>query len=135
MNSRLERLAEFIFLFLVFLLVNLRSFVFWTLFPDVTSLAGYAWREVALWFFALLLMVYLLWTRESFRIYFDAWRRQPLLIGFILFCLASVVWSDSWMTTLHRSLAFLFASLAAVYIGTRYSLVGFIRILFWVCAF
>src|SRR5258706_15208387 len=135
MSSRTERLTESIFLFLVFLLVNLRSFVFWTLFPDTSSLTDYAWREIALWFLTLLLMAYLLWKRESFGIYLDVWRRQPLLIGFILLCLVSVAWSDSWTTTLHRSLVFLFASLAAAYIGTRHSLVEFIRILFWACAF
>jgi O-antigen ligase len=134
MNPKIERAAEIIFFVLVFLLINIRSFVFWTLFPDAATFTGIAWREIPLWSFALILMVCLLSRRASFRNYLDAWQEQPVLITFILFCIASVFWSSSWMVTLHRSLVFVFASMAAAYMGVRYSLSEFFRLLFWFCS-
>jgi len=53
MSARVERIAEILFLSFVFLLVNIRSFVYWTLFPDATFPGGEARRKVGLWLFCL----------------------------------------------------------------------------------
>ncbi len=132
MRTKIDRITAITFLLLVFLLANIRTLVFWTLFPNADSLNGDAWREVWLWGLALVLMFYLLHVSGNINSYLVAWRMEPLLAGFILFCLVSGAWSISPMTTVQRSLSLLCASLAAVYLGSRHSLQGVIRILFWV---
>ncbi|MDP1715937.1 MAG: O-antigen ligase family protein [Anaerolineales bacterium] len=130
MKVRSVVIAETIFLALVFLLVNIRSLIFWSLYPPADTIAGPAWREILLWLVALALMVYLLIKHNLFKTYLLAWRQQPLLIVFIVFSLASIFWSNTWTVTLHRSLAFTFATLAAVYLGVRYSINKFLQMLF-----
>jgi O-antigen ligase len=134
MTRKIELFAQFLVLMLVFFLVNIRSFIFWTLFPDTTFPTGHAWQEVVLWLVALLLMAYLLWKSGLAGEYVHRWYGQPVLIVFLVFCIFSTGWSGSSSATLHRSLVLLFASLTGAYIGVRYSLSSSIRAMFWVCA-
>jgi exopolysaccharide production protein ExoQ len=129
MKVRPVVVAETMFLAFVFLLANIRSFVFWSLYPPADTIAGPAWREILLWLLALALMFYLLIKRTLFETYLQAWRQQPLLIVFIVFSLASIFWSNTWTVTLHRSLAFAFTTAAAVYLGVRYSINKFLHVL------
>jgi exopolysaccharide production protein ExoQ len=129
MKIRPVVVAEAIFLTFVFLLANIRSFLFWSLFPPTDTIAEPAWREILLWLLALVLMLYLLTKLNLFQAYLHAWRQQPLLIGFVVFSLASVFWSNTWTVTLHRSLAFTFATAAAIYLGVRYSMNKFLYVL------
>jgi len=121
--------AEAIFLSFVFLLANIRSTIFWSLYPPLDTIFAPAWRETLLWLIALFLMYYLLTEYGLSQSYLDAWRWQPLLIVFVLFSLASIFWSTSWAVTLHRFLAFAFGSAMAVYLSVRYSLRQFLRVL------
>lgn len=130
MKARTVVIAEIIFLIFVFLLANIRSVIFWSLYPPADTITRPAWREILLWLVALALMVYLLIKHNLFKTYLLAWRQQPLLIVFIVFSLASIFWSNTWTVTLHRSLAFTFATLAAVYLGVRYSIKKFLQMLF-----
>ena len=129
MKVRPIAIAETMFLVFVFLLVNIRSFIFWSLYPPTDTIAEPAWREIILWLLTLVLMFYLLSKYGLFEIYLQAWRRQPFLIGFVVFSLVSIFWSNNWTVTLHRSLSFAFATVAAVYLGVRYSLSDFLRVL------
>ncbi len=124
-------MIETVFLTLVFFLINIRSFIFWSLYPETAAFPGEAWREVFIWLAALIMMFYLLKQQNLIGTYFSTWLKEPILIGFILFSLASVFWATSWTVTLHRSLVFAFASMAAVFLGLRYSIRGFLQALFW----
>jgi len=121
--------VDAIFLLFVFLLSNIRSTIFWSLYPSADVIVGPAWREIFLWLMVLALMFYLLKRRNLFDTYLRAWRQQPLLIGFIIFSITSTFWSNTWTVTLHRSLAFTFATTAAVYFGVRYSIDKFLHVL------
>ncbi len=63
-----------------------------------------------------------------------AWRRNPLLIAFVGWCLASVAWSVSPVHTLYRSILTLCATVVASYLGIRYQSTSWIRILAWFAA-
>ena len=131
MKLRLTFIIEVVFLTIVFFLVNIRSFIFWSLYPETGTLSSEAWREVFIWLMALLMMYYLLRERGLIGDYLATWLKEPLLFGFVLFSLVSVFWSDTWTVTLHRSLVFAFASLAAVFLGLRYSIKSFLQVLCW----
>ncbi|MBI5351614.1 MAG: O-antigen ligase family protein [Chloroflexi bacterium] len=122
--------TEAIFLCFVFFLANIRSIKFWSLYPPTETISEPAWREVFIWLFALGLLLYLLAKNDLYKIQLTAMRNQPLLIVFILFSLFSILWSEAWTVTLHRSLVFVFAAISAVYIGVRYSLGEFLQTLF-----
>jgi len=121
--------VEIVFLVFAFLLANIRSFIFWSLYPPTDTISGPAWREILLWLLALGLMMYLIIKQNLITDYLRAWRQQPLLIAFIVFSFASIFWSNMWTVTLHRSLVFAFATAAAVYLGVRYSIKNFLYVL------
>ena len=115
-------LLDVFFLCLVFLLANIRSIVYWGLFPPVYSFSDPGWREIVFWLVSFALMIFLLGKYNLYHSYVRVWQGQPILVVLILYSLFSVFWSTSWMVTLHRSLSFLFATSIAIYIGTRYSI-------------
>jgi len=129
MKVRPVVVAEAIFLSFLFFLANIRSSIFWSLYPPVETITEPAWRETLLWLLALFLMYYLLIKHDLFHAYLQAWQRQPLLIIFVLFSLASIFWSTAWTVTLHRSLAFIFGTSMAVYLGVKYSTSQLLRVL------
>lgn len=122
-------IVEAVFLSFLFFLANIRSIRFWSLYPPIDTLAGPAWREILLWLLALFLMCYLLIKHDLLKVYLQVWRGQPFLIVFVLFSLASIFWSTAWIVTLHRSLAFVFGTSMAVYLGIKYSMSQLLRIL------
>lgn len=134
MNRRLIFIIEILFLVIIFFLANIRSFVFWSLFPETNGIFKEAWREVVIWLIALSMMLYLLYKNFLISDYLSAWLKEPLLIGFILFSLVSILWSENWTATLHRSLIFTFATLTAVFLGLRYLIRGLLQTLSWVGA-
>jgi exopolysaccharide production protein ExoQ len=121
-------IIEVAFLTFAFFLVNIRSLVFWSKNPETDNLV---WREMIIWILALIMMLYLMGKQNLFKNYLLTWSKEPVLIIFILFSLASVFWSDMWTVTLHRSLVFTFASVVAVFLGLRYSINDFLRALYW----
>lgn len=131
MKLRLTHIIEVVLLTIVFFLVNIRSFIFWNLYPETGSLAREAWREIFIWLMALFVMFYLLEKHNLLRRYLLAWQKEPILIVFVFFSLASALWSNMWTVTLHRSLVFTFATMTAVFLGLRYSLSGFLQALYW----
>lgn len=128
-EPKILALAEALFSTLVFLLVNVRSFIFWRLYPPTEGINQAGWYEIYLWIFTLILMVYLLIRHDLAKTYWIVLRKYSLLIIFVLFSLSSVLWSSAWTVTLHRSLTFAFATLAAVYFGTRYSINRLLQLL------
>jgi exopolysaccharide production protein ExoQ len=126
-----ERVSDAVFVALVLLLGNFRSYGPSNLFPSVAFPFGDAWVEWEMWILAILLMSSLLWTRRLIGSYLEVWRRQHVLAAFVLLSLVSVAWSANRAVTIHRSGVLLFATLAATYLGIRYSRLEFLRILFW----
>jgi len=129
---RFGRILDAILLTLLFIIVSTRSYIFFHMFPDAGNFSGQAWREVYLWLGLIGLILFILKKNQMIGSFIICWRKQGLLFAFLLFALLSMIWSVAWMTTLQRSTIFLFASLAGAYLATRYSLVNFLRILFWV---
>lgn len=123
--------VEIIVLSLVFFLANIRSSIYWVLFPPVDTILSPAWRETLLWLLSVILMFYILAKNDMILEYLRSWRNEPLLVVFVLFSLISVLWSTDWKVTLHRSLSFLFATAAAVFLGVKYTRREFLRILYW----
>ena len=132
MSIKLERIIDVLILLLIFTLTSLRSLILWVLFPDTLQLSGLAWREILIWVLLLILILYVMHKRDLFENYVLIWRKHPVLIAFILFSIISIFWSITWTGTLYRSLALLFTTFVAVYLGRRYSLEELIQILFWV---
>jgi O-antigen ligase len=120
MKIRIFVLAESLFLTLVFLLANIRSTIFWSLYPPTDTIFQPAWRETLLWLVAVALMIFLVRRQDLYEKYRGAVIQNPFLIALVVYSLASIVWSNFWSVTLHRSLTFLFATMAALYLGTRY---------------
>ncbi|MCA1899930.1 MAG: O-antigen ligase family protein [Chloroflexi bacterium] len=134
MRIKAQSAAEFIFLTFVFFLANIRSTIFWSLYPPVDSISSPGWRETALWAFAMALALYLLAKHNLYGGFLNAWRRNPFLIAFTIFSAASLLWSTAWNVTLQRLASFLFASFAAVFLGVRYSLKDLLHALYWMGA-
>lgn len=115
----------------LFFLANLRSFIFWEMYPDTSSVNGLAWVEIVFWLVLAGVIFYLLWRDHSLKSYGAGWSEQPLLLIFILFTALSVFWSISWTATLYRVLVLLFSSLFAAYLGVRSRPSDLLRTLFW----
>lgn len=116
---------------LVLILANLRASISWTLFPETSALTGAAWIEIGFWLIPVLLIALSLSRSGLLRIYLLEWKKNWLLLLFILFSLASIFWSISFSASLYRALTLVFASLAGAYIGVRYGVPGILKILFW----
>lgn len=129
MKIRPVVVAEAIFLSFVLFLANIRSTIFWSPFPPVDTIFAPAWRETLLWLFTMFLLFYLLAKQNLTRAYLQAWKKQPLLIAFVLFSILSISWSTDWQVTLHRVLAFTFGTASAFYLGVRYSMGQWLRTL------
>ena len=130
-QARYKVIIESLFLILVFYFANIRAFIVSDLYPTVDGIYARAWREVIFWLIAVLFMVYLIKWGNLKNQYLQLWRLQPGLVVFVLFSLVSVIWSTSWLVTLHRSLVFFLASCVAVYIGSKYSILQLMKILFY----
>lgn len=133
MNSQtnfFERFASGVFLAMFFFLINLRSFVFWTLYPSTTLFTGVAWLEVVLWFPVLFSAAYLLFKQQDVSKFWSSIQKKTFIIVFVVFSMASILWSSSQSVTFHRASIFVFATISAFVVGSRYSLDGFLRILF-----
>ena len=120
-----------LFLFLILILANLRASIFVHLFPDTSVLLGPAWIEIALWLLVLLVMTYRLVRTGQLDDYLSAWRRNWLLVLFLLLALFSVAWSVGPIATLFRFLELACATFLGAYVGMRYRPAQLLEILFW----
>lgn len=116
---------------LVFLLANLRALIFFFLFPDISVLLGPAWIEIFLWLILALAAFLVLKRENQFEEYSRLWKRNPLLILFVVLAFVSAAWSLGLTVTLFRALEFLFATLLAAYIGFRHRPERLMEALFW----
>ena len=126
----LKRLDGFI-LFLALLLANVRATMFVYLYPDTTVLLGPAWIEIALFFLAFIAAAYVLIRENQIKEYISRWRKNWLLLLFVLLAFVSILWSIGPVITLFRALELLFATLLAAYVGIRYRPSQLMEMLFW----
>lgn len=120
-----------IFMFLVLILANLRALMFFTLYPDASTLLSPAWIEIYFWLLAGLGVLYILNRDHLATEYLLAWQRNWVLGLFVILALISSIWSLSFAVSLFRAIELLFATLIAAYIGMRYRPDQIMEILFW----
>src|SRR5512139_2288194 len=113
-----SKLADCI-LILSLILANLRATVFIFLTPDTSTLLGPAWIEILLWVTALTGVIYLQYREKQWPAFVDLWRRNWLLGAFLLYALASMMWSVEPVASSFRILELIFATLIASYFGMR----------------
>ncbi len=118
-------------LLLAFVLANLRASIFVFLYPDTSVLLGPAWVEIALWVLVALVAVSQLFRRDQVADYLSMWRRNWLLVVFILLAFASAFWSLDPVVTLFRALELLFVTLIAAHIAISYRPAQLLEFLFW----
>jgi exopolysaccharide production protein ExoQ len=126
-----KRNIDGIILFFAFILANLRASIFIHLDPDTSVLLGPAWIEIALWFFLVLVMIYRLMRNNQITDYLLVWRRNWLIVLFLLLAFVSVFWSVDPVVTMFRFWELALATLIGVYIGTRYHPIQLMEFLFW----
>ena len=118
-------------LFLALMLANLRATIFVFLHPDVSTLLGPAWIEIALWLFLGAITLYRLAQNGEMGAFLSLWRRNWLPALFILLALISTLWSVAPLGTLFGSLELLLAALVASSIGMRLAPERVMDALFW----
>ena len=120
-----------IILALVFVLANLRALIFFSLYPDSTTLLGAAWLEIGLWLLATFGILYFMRRENLLAKYLLMLQKNRLIFLFVLLALISTAWSLEFSVTLFRAAELLFATLMAAYLGMRYRSEGMMNMLFW----
>jgi exopolysaccharide production protein ExoQ len=116
---------------LVLILANVRALMFFTLYPEASTLLSPAWIEIYFWLLAALGILYFLIRYHHVNKYLLAWQRNWLIGLFVLLALISSFWSLSFAVSLFRALELLLATLIAAYVGIRYRPDQLLEILFW----
>ncbi len=112
------------------ILSNFRGTVLWDILKQGLGIAELPWVEVLIWLVLVALGAQILIRERLFADYIQAWKKNGLLILFILVALLSLLWTVAFAATVYRTVALLGASLIGAYLGTRYSLDGILDILF-----
>jgi O-antigen ligase len=121
----------FFVVFLAFILANLRATMFVYLHPDTSTVLGPAWIEILLWLVVAAIALNDLARNDLRAEFLQKWRRNWPLAVFVVLVLLSTFWSMGATVTAFRALEFALATLAAAYVGTRYSPGEFMESLFW----
>ena len=130
--SLLFRTLEVIVMFFVFALVNINSFVRFRQFPEVDNYSDHEWGYVFAAIITVTLIVLLLWRSQLLALYFAAWKNNTLLILFLAYTLASLLWTVYFPASLYKLIFLFFSTIAGSYIAIRYKLRGAMDILAWV---
>lgn len=126
-----ERVVFGVVLFLFAWLSNFRSLVTRNLHPVHHSFSYQAWLELVYWLLATLLVFWLLVRSGNLAKYFRNWSKQPLLVGFLAICTATVFWSVAPIATLFHVIVLSCATSIAAYIGMRCKLNELLQYLSW----
>ena len=127
--SLLFRTLEVIVMFFVFALVNINSFVRFRQFPEVDNYSDHEWRYVFAALITTIFIVLSLWRSQSLGIYFAAWKKNKLLILFLAYTLASLLWTVYFPATLYKLIFLFFSTIAGSYIAIRYKIRGAMDVL------
>ena len=114
----ISRFIDIIFIFTAFVLTNLTAFSVTVRFPDLSDSYVYACVAMIASLLALLFVqIDLLALWSDFK---NIWKKQLPLIIFIVFCIASLLWSVYFNASLFQLSLMIFASLIGVYLAIRY---------------
>jgi O-antigen ligase len=69
--------------------------------------------------------------KNNIRSYLITWRKNWVLLGFILFAICSIFWSDFKVASLYKVIVLIACSAIGGYVGMTYTINNFIRKLFW----
>src|SRR3990172_2269522 len=127
--SLLFRTLEVIVMFFVFALVNINSFVRFRQFPEVDNYSDHEWGYVFAALITTIFIVLSLWRSQSLGIYFAAWKKNKLLILFLAYTLASLLWTVYFPATLYKLIFLFFSTIAGSYIAIRYKIRGAMDVL------
>lgn len=105
-------------------LAQWRGFLFSPFLPASTP-----WWVALLWLLLGSVMVVRVYKNGVSKRFFSLWKQNWMLFLFILFCISSLIWTIDPGVSLYRLAAMVGASLAAAYIGVRYSLSEFLSML------
>jgi exopolysaccharide production protein ExoQ len=130
--SLLFRTLEVIVMFFVFALVDINSFVRFRQFPEVDNYSDHEWGYVFAALITTIFIVLSLWRSQSLGIYFAAWKNNTLLILFLAYTLASLLWTVYFPATLYKLIFLFFSTIAGSYIAIRYKIRGAMDVLAWV---
>src|SRR5512145_2040870 len=95
-----RKIIDGLIMFIVLILANVRASIFIFLFPDTSRLLGPAWVEIMLWVLAAVGVAYLLIRDRQMGDYLGLWRKNGLLVLFILLVFLSLLWSMDAVVTL-----------------------------------
>lgn len=139
MNSTLPRITHFLIVALEivliagsFLLVNYYSLAGAYQFPAVELYSGEGWSIIPQSTMLLLLAVLLIKYGNTTETFIETWKRNGLLLLFLVISLASLSWSVFFPATLYKLFFLFFSTIIGSYIAVRYKLTGLFDILTWV---
>ncbi|HSL43544.1 MAG TPA: O-antigen ligase family protein [Anaerolineales bacterium] len=121
-------------IFFVFALVNTNAFVRFRQFPEVDNYSDNEDSFVFAAVFTLLLILLLSWRNHLFPAYVAAWKKNKILLAFLVYACASLWWTIYLPATQYKLIFLFFSTLAGSYLAVRYGKHGGIRILTWVGA-
>jgi exopolysaccharide production protein ExoQ len=130
--SLLFRSLEIIVIFLVLVLVNINSFVRFRQFPEVDNYSDNELGYIFVAIITLILIMFLLWSRQLLATYLAIWNSNRLLILFLAYALVSLLWTVYLPATLYKLFWLFFSTIAGSYIAIRYKIQGTIGALTWV---
>src|SRR3972149_1273284 len=120
MTRYIWRSLDILILIFTLFLANLRAFIFWTLIPEVSSFRNQAWLEISWWIFILILVLIALSRSGLFHDFIFIWKKNSILMVFLLFMALSIFWSIAPVVSVYRVLVLVITSVIGVYIGIRY---------------
>ena len=115
---------------LAFSLANLRGTVFWSLLKQGFQITALPWIEVFLWVALGILTAQALIQADLLQSYASAWKKNWILLPFMIIAVLSLLWTISISATLYKLAALMFSSLVGAYLGSRYSIAGLLNVLF-----
>jgi O-antigen ligase len=128
----LFRVFDISVIFFVFALVNINSLARFRQFPEVDNYSDNENSYIFTAIFTMGLIALLLWRNRLFPAYVAAWKKNLLLIVFVVYALASLAWTVYYPATQYKLIFLFFSTLAGSYLAIRYGTRGVIHILIWV---
>jgi exopolysaccharide production protein ExoQ len=130
----LFRVVEIIVIFLIFALVNINSLIRFRQFPEVDNYSDHEGDYIFVAILTILMILYLLWKNRLLATYFTAWKQNTLLIVFLVYASASILWTVYIPATFYKLIFLFFSTIVGSYLAVRYKISGIINILTWVGA-
>lgn len=106
----------------------------WHHYSDTNNLSGMVALIVInglMWLISGLIIIYLLKIQNTLKPFFQFWKKQLLLLCFILIAFFSIFWSISPLISTYKVIVLLGSTLLGAYIGSRFEISRWLDFLFW----